>query len=308
MNLPNGGGRGDGAGNRPLHIAGVLQIARRESTTPLRVELEPRPSSWGSDEQLGRARAKWVAEHPQEHVGLKLALIGTLDSDEGWQGIRLARTDWAEVQSMAGIAPELRTTPSPVERSLPTDAFLRPNIAVVHAIVLTDDRRFLAAQRSLLVRYHPGCWSASFEEGLEFVDAEPSPDGAVERAAQRGLREEFGLDTERISTSTVATSLIVEPETAHPAIVVVMRMRASSRELMASSRPDPAETLEGAMQFIEIDPPNLARWVVGAEGPVTSAFLKPLHPTARYRLLEVLRLAVGPEEAERLCLDLGRRT
>jgi hypothetical protein len=86
---------------------------------------------------------------------------------------------------------DVRTAKTGLAKQLmqPGDYHL-PGVAVIHAIVVTNDNRLVLCQRSPNAGYHPSAWSVSFEEQINQSDFVPGS-MALLAAARRGFQEEF---------------------------------------------------------------------------------------------------------------------
>jgi hypothetical protein len=132
-------------------------------------------------------------------------------SDEGnILGLSIARTDFWSCISVERATAEIH------EDVLAGTLSLRdlPRQFVCHALVTTADNQLLLCLRSDSVRYYKRCWSASFEESLDWdKDANlanlPDPARALERAM--GRKEELGLP-ERVVDSSIISYVAIGTE------------------------------------------------------------------------------------------------
>jgi len=125
-------------------------------------------------------------------------------SDEGYiLGLSIARTDFWSCISVEKATAQIH------EAVLAGTLSLRdlPRQFVCHAVVTTADNQLLLCLRSDGVRYYKRCWSASFEESIDWdKDASltdlPDPARTLERAM--GRKEELGLPKNVVDSSIIS--------------------------------------------------------------------------------------------------------
>jgi hypothetical protein len=175
--------------------------------------------------------------------------------------------------------------------------FVVPTFLVVHAIVLTSDGEVVAARRARGLAFHPGRWSASFEEGVEERDS-GGDDDLIRACTLRGLRVEFGLAREDVADCRVRLlSAIVEEKLLNPALVVIVDLPIPARAL-TSTTPNVEEVAENGVSTIALTPIALTAWRADFEGNPDA-----WHPTARYRLFMAACRNIGEAEAIRLLIE-----
>lgn len=116
-------------------------------------------------------------------------------------------------------------------RPIPFGDQLLPGIAVVHAIILTDDRNVIAAKRSRATTYAPLHWSVSFEEQLNEKDFGHEQD-AFTAAARRGTYEEFGAEVSADDVTPLASMLQVD--LLNLGVIMVVRTGMTARQIQNS--------------------------------------------------------------------------
>ncbi len=116
---------------------------------------------------------------------------------------------------------------------LPFGDVLLPGIAVVHAIIVTSDRRVIAAQRSEKTSYSPLHWSVSFEEQLNEKDIRDEQ-GAFTAAARRGFHEEFGAEI--AACNVMPLTAIMQIDLLNLGIVVLLRPSMTAEDVRDSWR------------------------------------------------------------------------
>jgi hypothetical protein len=180
------------AEGRALIVDGAIELIRhpdsRRGWSPDQIEVTVDRTKWPLSGSAQQALEVWQRAHPTERSDPKLAVrsFATITNGERIRCV-LQATDWKDV-----MAAQERVV-SADEHAWLTELPLRPafpNIAVVHVVVVTADRRVLLGQRSAKVHFHPSQWTASFEEGLALEDA--AHGGAIfHAAALRGAAEEL---------------------------------------------------------------------------------------------------------------------
>lgn len=219
-------------------------------------------------EDLSEYRLAWDTINAGGVVNSKVTLR-SFRADGGNSNLYLstARTDWREtsilhlaLSSQPHLAQRLCAT---VER---TGVFTTPIILTVHVIVVLVDGNVLAVRRSREVRFHPGHWSVSFEEGIEPVDLQ-SADPLV-AAVERGLLEELSLGADWV-VSIDPLGLALEREIVNPGLLVRARVSLSSDEM--------ADTLHDL---------SYEEWDAFKMVPGVPLAMQELHPTSNLRLFQ----------------------
>ena len=163
--------------------------------------------------------------------------------------------------------------------------FVLPNMLSVHAVVITEDGQFILSRRSAAVAYNPGRQSASFEEGVDGGDQ--STGDPITHAAQRGMKEEFGINQDACGSITVLGALVEVP-ILNPAIIVFARIRATAKEVRRGwlDAGDKAEMSDEGPQFLPFTKTMASGLVSGALSVQKQLHQKPVpwHPTSRVRM------------------------
>ncbi len=202
--------------------------------------------------------------------------------------INLAPTTWREGR---GFHATLQTDRSRFARAsgtwflpIPLGQVAFPGLAVVHCVVMTADNYVLFAQRGAKVAYAPLHWSASFEEQVTQTDVAVG-NMVFEAAAQRGMREEFGIavDLDRIHI----ISSLLQIDNINVGIVSLIETTETLDEIREawSSAPPPSHSWEALAIDSAAADPTLLRAIAR-----TGQFPRgPLHPTSALRLVSVAR-------------------
>lgn len=137
--------------------------------------------------------------------------------------------------------------------------------------------------------YHPGDWSATYEEGLAPEDVEGN--SVFQRAARRGLAEEIAADLHTLPLESFKVmSFVMERPLGNPALIVMADLPISHSEL-----PDtrPSDELDaGSCLAIPIDRKIMSE-VLGSPNFTYGSRSGRWHPTARYRLLMAMARFFG---------------
>jgi len=252
-------------------------------------------------------KTKWKSEHPNEVSNRKTCLYryGTGSPTRDVLSLSLKETEWEEVQP---VHAELSGRRGSDLRALILKPLLAdraaqfPNILTVHGILETSDNAVVLAQRSSKVRYHPLCWSASFEEQIEPQDVVNPTSSSIHRASVRGVSEEF-VAGHRLSPSICKVlALIVEFGIINPAAVVYIRIPFSQQELLRA-RQDVTSSLDefeqGRIAFVPLDIEQLAHFAIAQYCRLSNSSRGLWHPTSRYRILIAMLHNFGEEETLR---------
>ena len=165
-------------------------------------------------------------------------------------------------------------------RPIPFGEQLLPGIAVVHAIILTADRRVIAALRSRATSYAPLHWSVSFEEQLSENDFGHDQD-AFTAAARRGFHEEFGAEVSTADVIPLAS--VLQVDLLNLGVVMLVRPAVTAREIRDSWQSAASDRWEAEdIQSIPLD--DLASENIGLQ----------LHPTSQLRCLALRRWLFSP--------------
>lgn len=257
------------------------------------------PGNWHLPETYGHLREKWERRHSNERSDQKVALREVYLNEDHTLACRLQSTEWREVR--------------PLHEACPVDAnalvrrqsngrceMLLPNIGVVHVVASTRDGWILVVRRSNLVHYHPGSWSATYEEGLAPVDL--SGREVFQLAARRGLAEELTAEASVIALDAFrVVSVVLEQPLGNPAVIVVADLPLSRDELRGHGSSDELDV--GSLIAIPIDRKRLCD-VVAAPFPTFAPQSRGWHPTARYRLLAAMAHFFGEEAAAEALMRL----
>jgi hypothetical protein len=240
---------------------------------------------WALQDETDRLRREWLRRNPAERNSAKMGVRRIARTAEGIR-LELRRTDWAAVQSIHGCPPLLdRLHPVLLNTPSCSEMIFTANIASMHVVVETADRQVLLTRRGEQVRYHPGCWSASFEEGMEPADNTPSGN-IITNAVMRGVREELtGTVVDLASAVTTPLAVLLEWNLMNPAIVVLISIPYSLAQL--AHGPIDSEELQGSVAGIPGHASTLAHALLGQQPSrvVAPAPGGAWHPTSRYRLL-----------------------
>lgn len=264
---------------RPLSLDGAAEVVRCQDTRrgwlASDVSVTHEGGFWAAPSEYHERKRAWRRAHADERVDPKLALRSVRRDPQGGLSLTVQATDWAETRPLhwgppLNAAEAVRPTADGCE-------FLLPNIAVVHVVAVTRDHWVLCFQRSASSHYHPGAWSASYEEGV-------APDDGVagdflQRAARRGLAEEITPAAREYALDHFhVLAVVLETPILNPAVVVLAHLPLVLAELPTHAPSDELSVADhwairgdvGAVRAaLKYAPPHHGSW----------------HPTARYRLL-----------------------
>lgn len=252
---------------------------------------------WRLPRDCAAARDKWERDHAGERSDPKVAIQEVSIGRDGQLTCLLRPTEWAEVRPVH----ERYVEPAwPTRDETGNYRFHLPNICVVHVVAWTADDQILLAQRSETLHYHPGRWSATYEEGLSPEDV--GSGSPFHAAVVRGFREEFQLSNWDHRESDVSLlAVVLEAPLENPAIVASLSLPLSLDELldrgMGSTELQAGSVRGLRMGFTqggELEQPN------SADLPDRGDW----HPTARYRLVVSVEQRFGTEQARRLLHSL----
>ncbi|MFE1285840.1 hypothetical protein [Streptomyces sp. NPDC058751] len=263
---------------------------------------------WAADTLTARWHAEWRRRHAGERSGPKVAVHRLRTGGPGRAEIETAHTDWGQVQ--AAQAGFLASHGDAHGRTSFLSALLDgarapvPNIAAVHGVVETEDGMILLNRRSHLVKYHPLTWSCSFEEGMEPADVAGADSHTFERAAARGIAEEFGLDVG--TDGLTVLGLLGDTGAMSVAAVVHCRIPVPGKRLCTQATAvQAADAWEHVgCALLPLSPEALAGALLGSARPEGDVSPKPSgtgqghgpvswHPTSRYRLLLTMLFRFG---------------
>lgn len=160
-----------------------------------------------------------------------------------------------------------------------------PGIAVVHAIVLTADRKILVAQRSPNTNYAPLHWSASFEEQITTKDVERGS-AVFGSAAARGFAEEFFAGSQLPLSQLPVLSVFLDVSILNIGFCVEVQVPWSFDEIVANWEKRPRDHWEAInLSFIPMSLEPIGRLLRGEVSGVGLGDAPMLHETSRYRLL-----------------------
>lgn len=239
------------------------------------------PDIWCLPNEFGCLHQEWERRHPSERSDPKVALRSVRTDSDNTLVCQFQATAWREVRPLhEGYSPAESAT---VRCQSGGYEMLIPNIGVVHVIAATRDSQLLLLRRSDSVHYHPGSWTATYEEGLAPEDL--GGDGLLQRAARRGLAEELIMEAGTTSLEAFRVmSLVLERPISNPAFVVVADLPYSSGDLQAQELSD--EFGAGSLLTIPIDQAAI-REILTSATEIGSCPTR-WHPTARYRLLAAM--------------------
>jgi hypothetical protein len=206
---------------------------------------------------LAVIREAWDADNSGESVGPKIALHTFSSQPQGTLDLHTIRTDWRETSIVhTALEADHALAVSESQRVATSAVFNLANILSLHAIVGTSDGTILASRRAASLRYHPGQWSLSFEEGVEADDLTfPDPLAAV---ALRGLKEEFGIEPSHVSHID-CLGLAIEHPIANPALLAGIRLSIPSLRAVQIATDHGSEEIEEVRTITaeQQPPPNL---------------------------------------------------
>jgi hypothetical protein len=195
--------------------------------------------------------------------------------------VTLAPTTWtsaskfhAAIQRNPAVASKL--TDGTWITPMPFGDTLLPGIAVVHAIIMTADRRVIAAQRSREMSYSPLHWSVSFEEQLNDKDVGQVED-AFTAAARRGFKEEFGADVP--AQDVLPLAAVMQMDLLNLGLVMLLLPSMTAQEIHDSWRCVAKDRWEAEdLRGLRLDSLDAGRTSLGQ-----------LHPTSKLRFLALQR-------------------
>ena len=277
-----------------IELDGVVELLRcpdyKHGWSAVEISTAYSPDSWCLPSGLSHLREEWDRHHPNERSDPKVALREIHVNEDHTLFCRLQATAWREVRPLH-MGPKFDED-SLVRSKSDGYEMLLPNIGVVHVIASTSDGWILAFRRSDLAHYHPGTWSATYEEGLAPIDL---GDAVFQRAALRGLTEEIAARALTVPLEAFrVVSVVLERPLGNPAVVVRANLPFPLAELSAER---PSDELDAtSLISIPIDRTRL-RDILAAP---TLALASPAgiwHPTARYRLLVAMAHFFGEDAA-----------
>ncbi|MFB7247312.1 hypothetical protein CW362_30545 [Streptomyces populi] len=263
---------------------------------------------WAAETLTARRHAEWRGRDAGEWSGPKVAVHRLRTGGPGQAEIEVARTDWGQVQAVqAGFLAlhgDAHGRASFLSALLDGAGAPVPNIVAVHGVIETEDGMILLNRRSHLVKYHPLTWSCSFEEGMEPADVDEAGSHTFERAAARGIAEEFGLD---VGTDDLTVlGLLGDTGAMSVAAVVHCRIPVPAERLYAQATAGQAADAweHVGCALLPLSPEALAGALLGSARPEDDVSLKPSdteqghepvswHPTSRYRLLLTMLFRFG---------------
>lgn len=286
--------RAGAEGIEHLAVDGAVEILRDSGTRGWTVD-DVQVTSSGRvvrlPERLSELPQRWIQTHPGERSDRKVSLSHVTPTSPHRVSLSVDETKWSEVQPLHAAVSEL--PPLDLRSHLLEWLRLRPatlpNIACVHGVIRTSDRKIVVVQRHRTVRYHPLHWSVSFEEQLDPADLVFGP-GSFHAAAARGVNEEFLATGDTKPGMCRLLAVILEHEILNPAVVAYARLPHSAADLRRQwqlhhthAGDQEAENLD----FVPLDVDSLARLTLSRHR-TDGAAAGPWHPTSRYRLLVVM--------------------
>lgn len=278
-----------------IEIDGAVEILRcrnvSQGWSSAEIRVEYNPVNWQLPSEFQHLCDTWEQRNPNQRSDPKVALRGIHLNQDHTLTCRLQATTWRDVRPLHE-APSLaddalvRTTASGCE-------MLLPNIGVVHVIASTLDGWLLAFRRSASSHYHPGDWSATYEEGLAPEDLVGST--VFQQAAMRGLVEEIAPDLGTMPLESFKViSIVMERPLGNPAVVVMVELPISRSELPIRR---PTDELDAeAFVSIPIDQIYISK-IFSTPDLSLAPFEGRWHPTARYRLLMAMAHYFGEDVA-----------
>lgn len=284
-----------------LSVPNHSEIGWRSSSTVV----PTRESQWKLEPPFDPLVTTWLDQHPDEFSGSKLALanFGLIENDRTRVELVFRQTTWSQVRAFQE-AIELGN-----HRSL-TDPLMKyhfdfshcpvPNIAVVHAIVETNDNKILATQRSEHVQYHPLTWSFSLEEGLKLDDFSRGDD-PIKVATARGIAEEVSGESPIRLEEFAILAIALEYPILNPAIITFAKIDRHSSSISSywtELNRNQEKPEVKAIQFIPFAKAEVSKLLIGSQTNVAenSQTITNVHPTSFYRLLLAMLHRFGLEE------------
>lgn len=236
------------------------------------------PDLWLLPREYGALREEWERRHPGERSDPKVAIREVRIDQDQTLVCRLQDTAWREVRPLHE-GPKLEQGALLRCRSDVCEMLL-PNMGVVHVVAGTRDGWILAFRRSERSHYHPGFWSATYEEG--FAPEDIGDHAVFQRAARRGLAEELTEHAHAVELDAFhIVSVVLEQPLGNPAVVVMADLPFSRAELSAQG---PSDELDASSLVpIPIDEAHLRGILASPTCALNQA--GNWHPTARYRIL-----------------------
>lgn len=241
---------------------------------------------WRLPNHLASLRENWEREHANERSDPKIAIRDCHASRDGQLQCTLAPTEWKEVRPwhVAG------TDRPPITNGESFFSVRLPNIAVAHVVATTTDHKILLARRSMEVHYHPGAWTASYEEGLAPEDIEV-PQAAFHAAAERGAVEEIlGQGINLVPNRSHLLAFIAETPLGNPAAVMLIELPLAYSDL-TDRTPLDEEFMPDTQDSLPLDPNRIASVLCNVDRISARCW----HPTARYRLLALMLHRFGQD-------------
>jgi hypothetical protein len=251
-----------------------------------RIEVTLEADMWRLPDRLASLRENWERSHSNERSDPKIAIRNCRASSNGQVRCTLAPTEWKEVRPWH----EARADSTPISNGESFFSVRLPNIAVAHVVATTTDHKILLARRSLEVHYHPGAWTASYEEGLAPKDLE-LPRAAFHAAAERGAAEEIlGRGINLVPEKSHLLAFIAETPLGNPAAVMMIEVPLAYSDL-ADRTPLDTEFMPDTQEPLPLDPDRIASVLCNADRISARSW----HPTARYRLLALMLHRFGQD-------------
>ena len=276
----------------PLNLDGASELLRCSNLERgWEVVMEHVDEPWDLPAPLAGLADDWDRSHPDERSDPKLALRSVRSTPDGRLLCRMQSTTWRTVRALHEGPP--RRDSELLTCNADGCDFLLPNIAVVHVVVTTADGWVLTFRRGEHSHYHPGRWSATYEEGLAPEDL--SNGGVLQNTSYRGLIEELGVQDVAIPTDAFRVlSVVLERPIGNPAIVVAATLPLKLGDLTTRCASDELDV--SSLRPVRLEAEALSMAIAGA--PIESQSPRAeWHPTARYRLLIALARAFGENAA-----------
>ncbi len=278
-----------------IELDGVVELLRcpdyQNGWSADEIKVSYSPDSWHLPNGLGYLREEWDRLHPNERSDPKVALREIQINQDHTLVCRLQATAWREVRPLH-VWPRFEEN-ALVQHQTGGYKMLLPNIGVVHVVASTRDGWILAFRRSSIVHYHPGTWSATYEEGLAPDDI--STNQVFQRTALRGFTEEVSSQACIVPLEAFhVVSVVLERPLGNPAVVVRADLPISLAELPAHRPSDELDTT--SLVSIPIDQIHL-RDILSSPIFKFASHVGKWHPTSRYRLLVAIAHFFGEDAA-----------
>jgi hypothetical protein len=282
--------------SQQVEVGDAVEVVRandmRSGWSPREIRVRSSGELHRLDARYSRAKEMWNSAHASERSDKK-ASLRAFSTTNGLTPLKLTfdETEWSEVQpfhqvlrSQEGNALREELLPS-ISNSM---ELTFPNITTIHGILATADDKIVISERSAQATYHPGRWSASFEEQVEPRDLEVGNAG-LHVAADRGVEEEFPYDCIGHQPEFRLFALAVEYTILTPFVVAFAEIDCDSTSLHAAheaARLGGKDVELGPLRFVPFELEPLAQLLITDQlGELCDSQPVNWHPTSKYRLL-----------------------